>query len=114
MNDKERKDYEAELFGNVIFSYTDEMALADGVLHDVAKLSRHDVNRVTSAVYAFLGGLENDADISKPYRELEDSARAAYNRAKDKDLVEFTYKGNRFWMMDNETGGRTIMFPEDY
>ena len=114
MDDKERKEYEHELFGNVIFSYTDAQALEDGVLFDVTPYTVDRVNRVTSAVYALLDGFEKPDEVPTQYRELEDQALRALSQSKDKELVEFSYKGRTLWMMDNETGQRTIMFPEDY
>lgn len=114
VDEKQRKDFEHELFGPVIFSYTDAQAIEDGVLYDVSHLTQHCVNRVTNAVYGFLGGFEENADVALGYRDLENTARAAFDKMKDKTLVEFDYKGKRFWMMDNETGARTIMFPEEY
>ncbi len=110
----DEKEYEHEPFGNVIFSYTDREAIEDGVLYDVSHLTQHGVNRVTNSVYGWLGALEKPDDLAKEYRDLEGAARKAFDAAKDKELVEFQYKSQRFWMMDNETGGRTIMFPEDY
>ena len=114
MQGKDPQDYIRELFGDVIFSYTDQQALEDGVLYDVAPLSRHGVNRVTNSVYAFLGGFDRPDDLAAQYRDLEEVAKSAFERSADKELVEFRYKDQRFWMMDNETGARTIMFPEDY
>ena len=110
----DEKEYEHELFGNVIFSYTDAEALQDGVLFGVEEYSRHKVNRVTANVYTWLGGFINEEGFPQQYRELEDVAIEALHESKDKDLVEFQYKGKRFWFMDNEVGGKTIMFPEDY
>ena len=45
---------------------------------------------------------------------MEYEAVRAFDKSKEKELVEFTYRGKRFWMMDSETGARMIMFPEDY
>lgn len=114
MDEKERKGYERELFGPVIFSYTDAQALEDGVLFDVTPYTLHRVNMVTSAVYEWLGGSDDQDQFAAKYRELEDQAVRALDKSKDKELVEFTYRGKTLWMMDNETGARTIMFPEDY
>lgn len=114
MNDKERKEYDDELFGPIIFSYTDKQAIEDGVLVDVSRFAKGGVNRITASVYEFLGGDREAKDFAPKYRELEDVARAALVKSKDNELTEFSYKGQRFWFMDNETGGKTIMFPEDY
>ncbi len=56
MNDNNRKGYEDDLFGPVIFSYTDKQAVEDGVLVDVSRLTKGGVNRITASVYAFLEG----------------------------------------------------------
>ena len=114
MTEKEPGDYMRDLFGDVIFSYTDQQALEDGVLYNVSSLSMHGINRVTNSVYAFLGGFDQSDDLAAQYRDLEDAAKSAFERSADKELVEFRYRDQRFWMMDNETGARTIMFPEDY
>jgi len=84
------------------------------VLHEVSSLSMHGVNRVTNSVYAFLGGFNQPDDLAAQYRDLEGAARSAFDKSRDKEFVEFCYRGRRLWMMDNETGARTIMFPEDY
>jgi hypothetical protein len=42
------------------------------------------------------------------------TARSILNRSKDKEFVEFVYRGKLFFMVDNETGYRTLVFPEDY
>lgn len=114
VTDMDEKEYEHELFGPVIFSYTDAQAVEDGVLFDVTPYTLNRVNRVTNAVYEWLGGSDDQEQFAAKYRELEDQAIRAFDKSKDKELVEFSYKGRRVWMMDNETGGRTIMFPEDY
>jgi hypothetical protein len=72
------------------------------------------VNRITASVYGWLGGDDKAEDFAPKYRELEDAARQALAKSHDNELTEFNYKGQRFWFMDNETGGKTIMFPEDY
>ena len=114
MSDDKNKEFNDELFGPVIFSYTDREALDDGVLVDVSRLTKGGVNRITASVYGFLGGDNKADDFAPKYRELEDAARDALAKSKDKDLAEFNYKCQRFWFMDNEVGGKTIMFPEDY
>lgn len=114
MGDDNSKEFEDELFGPVIFSYTDAEALKDGVLFDVTPYTRDKVNRVTASVYVLLEGFEYKEEFPNKYRDLEDTALSALNRSEDKELVEFQYKGNKLWLMDNETGGKTIMFPEDY
>ncbi len=114
MEEKERREYEHELFGNVIFSYTDAQAVEDGVLFDVTPYTVDKVNRVTASVYALLDGFDKPGEVPKLYREMEDHALRALSQSKDKELVEFTYRDKTLWLMDNETGGRTIMFPEDY
>lgn len=108
------RDFEKELFGPVIFSYTDSQAVEDDVLVDVSRLTKDRVNRITASVYGFLGGDDKADDFAAKYRDLEDAAQKALARSKDNELTEFHYKGQRFWFMDNEVGGKTIMFPEDY
>ena len=110
----DKRDFEDELFGPVIFSYTDQQALEDGVLVDVSRLSKYGVNRITRALYGWLGGFERPDDFATEYRGLEDAARSALDRSKDKEFLEFTYKDARFFLAENETGYKTLMFPEDY
>ncbi len=110
----DKRDLENELFGPVIFSYTDREALDDGVLVNVSGLTKAGVNRITASVYGFLGGDDKADDFAAKYRDLEDTARKASEKSKDNEFTEFNYKGQRFWFMDNEIGGKTIMFPEDY
>jgi len=108
------RDYEDELFGPVIFSYTDQQALEDGVLVDVSHLSHHGVNRITRSLYGWLGGFDRSDEFKSEYRDLEDMAKTALGKSTDKEFLEFSYKGKRFFFCDNETGYKTIMFPEDY
>jgi hypothetical protein len=110
----DKGDFEDELFGPVIFSYTDRQALDDGVLVDVSRLSKHGINRITRALYGWLGGFEKPGDFATEYRGLEDAAKVALDRSEDKEFLEFTYKDAKFFLAQNETGYRTLMFPEDY
>jgi hypothetical protein len=102
-----------DLFGPPISIYLDSDAFEDG-LFDVKKYSGHGVNRVTANVYAWLGGFMNGDRFANQYRELEEAALEAYYGSRDKELVSFDHKGQRFWLIENAFGVKTIMFPDDF
>lgn len=112
----DRPDSVEDFFGPPISVYTDEQAVEDGVLVDISNLRASfrgmAINRMTRHAY----------DEMQPFL-LGDTAEE-----KRKDLastlrtkIEFAYyKGDiwhlppRFWLIENEVGGWTMMFPEDY
>ena len=104
------RDTMRELFGEPIDVYTDEQALADGMLADVGSLDLHfrgkPVNRIT-------GGLLADF---RPFLNAT-TTLASTLRAK---LRYAYYKGDVWqvppglWLVENEIGGWTLMRPEDY
>ena len=90
--------------------YTDEQALADGVLVDLSSLGLHfrgrPVNRITGGLLAaFRPFLDAGLDRASALRT---KLRYAY------------YKGDIWqvppglWLIENEVGGWTLMRPEDY
>ncbi len=92
---------------NVIFSYTDTQALADGVL---VSLDWTPVNRITRAVFdhfaplmEFRGrGLRGAIITMLALKPDEDGWRCG------------SYEGKELWLVPNEVDGLTLMFPEDY
>lgn len=96
----------------VISEYTDAQAQEDGVLVALPHKGIH--NRVTAAVWAdyvyesnFLIPL---TDIT-PLVALWDKVAAVPVKA-DWHIAEVD--GKTFWMVPNELGGLTLMYPEDY
>jgi hypothetical protein len=119
---------------NVVFRYTDQQAVDDGVLVAVAPK-----DRVSRAAWEYLASNSPDQD-----REVRDKHATAFvlgliaNRGKDARRVYeqntdggiyqvwihidgagiYAFanqgQGKRMWLMPNEQGGLTLMFPEDY
>lgn len=96
----------------IISTYTDEDAVRDGVLH-VFEMRGSMKDRVTAAVWgAFtrtLMGVMTDVtglcrawDFMAAQPPDADGWRAA------------EYQGRKLWLIPNEVGGLTLMFPEDY
>ena len=102
--------------------YTDEQAIADGVLIPllmVPGLGR--VNRITRAVFAHFVG-EKAAfeplpviEMPKVLEPLMAAIRAMLKILPDEGGWRTgTYKDKKLWLVPNEVGGLTLMFPEDY
>ena len=99
-----------ELFGEVISSYTDRQAVEDGVLVDFPGPGR--INRVTRAVFDHFTeemgvGMTNVGPLTQAMEhmltvEIDNGWRTGDFRGKD------------LWLIPNEVGGFTLMFPEDY
>jgi hypothetical protein len=101
---------------NVIFAYTDEMAVADGVLVPFSGSGR--VNRITQAVYLEFTDLIGQTPLTGKITDVT-RLRAAIDAAlavvPDRDgWRTLTFSGKRLWLVPNEVGGFTLMFPEDY
>jgi hypothetical protein len=102
----------------VISTYTDDQAVDDGVLVPLYGLG--PVNRVTRAVFAHFVGEE--AFEPKPVIEMPRAMepliaaiRAMLKIPSDGDGWRTgEYGGKRLWLVPNEVGGLTLMFPEDY
>ena len=114
---------------NVVSTYSDEQAVEDGVLvsveglvrvHGLYRPSGRRINRVTRAVFAYFTG--KLADESAPVVELIlrlqpliEAIRAMIAISPDEDgWVTGQYQGKKLWLVPNEVGGLTLMFPEDY
>jgi len=106
----------------VIVEYTDQQAIEDGVLVPllmVPGIGR--VNRVTRAVLVHFVG-EKAAFGSMPFIELVTALKplvsaicAMLEIPPDQDGWRTgTYQGKKLWLVPNEVGGLTLMFPEDY
>jgi hypothetical protein len=92
------------------FKYDDEHAQRDGVL---LPTKFDPYGRVTRAVYqsclAEAAGAESKADllVAEIWRE--------FNRGTIHDDIRVLKRsGKVFWLVPNELGGSTLMFPEEY
>lgn len=122
---------------DVIFSYTAEQAIEDGVLVEPFP-KQFPKLLLTAAVYADImetpttqeleerGGHNQKVDDRTPAQRIiplfQDAVlamRAAIAKDKDEYLVtsnvlDGNITGKKLWIALNEFGGITIMFPEDY
>ena len=109
-NDQRPQSLSDKLFGEVISTYTDREAVEDGVL--VALVGPGGINRVTRTVFDHfveeLGiGVTNITPLIQAMEhmltvEVDGGWRTA------------NYRGKALWLLPNEVGGFTLMFPEDY
>ena len=102
-----------EFFGGPISTYTDQQALEDGIL--VAIPGDGGVNRVTRAAFDYFVIPEDDpaqevSNITPPM----DAIRAMLQIAPDDGWRVGEYRGRDLWLIPNEVGGLTLLFPEDY
>ena len=104
---------------NVISVYTDDQAIKDGLLIPLLLIPGIGrVNRVTRAVFAhFVGeaGFEPMPVIDMPKLEpLLAAIRAMLQIPPDRGWRTGDYQGKQLWLIPNEVGGLTLLFPEDY
>lgn len=101
---------------DVIIAYTDRQALDDGVL--VAVPGEGGVNRVTRAVFDHFVQPMGSSPVTGPVANigsLMDAIRVMLKIAADDDGWRTgDYRGKRLWLVPNEIGGLTLMFPDDY
>ena len=119
---------------DVVYTYTDEDALRDGVLVNVRGAAPFPINRATRAVWdhftrpigkmpSFLGGspVINVTHFSRLADEVGRKIKAGQLQ---EGWVIMDFEGLKIWAIPNETvyrpvapwdkPGWTIMFPEDY
>ena len=100
----------------VIVEYSDKQALEDGVLVSVPGEGR--VNRVTRAVFDHFTkpmGSSTATGQVIDITPLQDAIRAMLKIEPDEDAWRTgTYEGKELWLLPNEVGGFTLLFPEDY
>jgi len=100
----------------VIDVYSDKQALEDGVLVSVPGEGR--VNRVTRAVFDNFTeplGSSPATDQVNDITRLQDAIRAMLKVEPDQDAWRTgTYEGKGLWLIPNEVGGLTLLFPDDY
>ncbi len=103
---------------DVISTYSDEQAVDDGTLIPLYGLG--PVNRVTRAVFAhFVGEAAFEPtpviEMPKAMEPLIAAIREMLKITPDHDGWRTGDYGNkRLWVVPNECGGLTLMFPEDY
>jgi hypothetical protein len=99
-----------------IVEYSDKQALEDGVLVSVPGEGR--VNRVTRAVFDHFTEPVGSAPATGQVRDitrLQDAIRALLKVEPDQDAWRTgTYEGKELWLLPNEVGGLTLLFPDDY
>ena len=103
-----------ELFGH-IYVYTDAQALDDGVL--VAVPGDGGVNCVTRAVFDHFTESLGTSPITGTVTNigpLMDAISAMLVIEPDDGLRVGEYQGRDLWLIPNELGGLTLLFPEDY
>jgi hypothetical protein len=97
----------------VISLYTDAQAREDGFL--VAVSGPDGVNRVTRPVFdyfvKFIGDPRHQVMDITPLMAAIDFMLTI---APDDGWRTGEYQGKRLWLIPNEVGGVTVMFPEDY
>src|SRR5713226_5380161 len=99
----------------VIDVYTDADALGDGSL--VAVPGPGGINRVTRAVFDHFTESMGTSPITGPVTNigpLMDAIRAMLAIEPDDGWRTGDYQGKRLWLIPNEVGGLTLMFPGDY
>jgi hypothetical protein len=100
----------------VISEYTDEEAIEDGFL--VVVPGPGGVNRATTAVFNFFTESLGTTPVTGTVTNigpLMDAIRAMLNVAPDQDGWRTgDWQGKRLWLVPNEVGGLTLMFPDDY
>ena len=130
MNNKRINDPENPWNGfEVISTYTDQQAIDDGVLVAIGK-----ENRVTRAVWNMLIlRAEHTLDASlapDAFKQRCDAyalhlsdglvqahgkeARRVYEQNIGGGIFSLIQFGHKLWIIPNEQGGLTLMFPEDY
>jgi hypothetical protein len=98
----------------VISEYGDQQAVEDGVLVDVGHLTGHRGDRATRTVW--------EALTREPFPGLRDvtaftsvwSAASETEPARKGDIAKLVRGGQTYWLLENENGGKTLMYPEDY
>src|SRR5205814_3658876 len=102
-----------DLFGEPISTYSDKEAIEDGIL--VAIPGDGGVNRVTRAVFdEFVTPIGDPRHKVLNLTPLMDAIRAMLTIEPDDGWRIGTYQETELWLIPNEVGGLTLMFPDDY
>jgi hypothetical protein len=104
-----------EFYGEPISIYTDQQAVEDGVLVDISKLNVRFrgllINRMTQHLWSDLEPFfETDGRMN--HDALADALRTKCSVAAFSGGI-WTLPLN-LWLIENEIGEWTLMFPEDY
>lgn len=101
---------------NLIYAYTDADAINDGVL--VPWAGPEKVNRITRAVFDHFTKAMGSSPLTGPVTDVGRLAGAIEAMVKigpDEDGWRTgAFDGRELWLVPNEVGGLTLMFPEDY
>ncbi len=114
-------------FGNVIHSYSDAQALADGMLVDLPSIGVQvtfrvrRIERMSSALYE---ALRPFVEISEEPQKaltsvLRTKLRYAVDTAGSGEQRDYLYElpgggGEKIWLIRNELGSWTVIFSSDY
>lgn len=106
---------------DIIYEYTDEQAIEDGVIIPVSHLRLEVqsvlVDRISQGLWVKVvtgmttdeeGGLDN-AELIQKFGELIASPAQRQN-----NLIQFDTRYGLVWAVENERGRWTLMLPEDY
>jgi hypothetical protein len=99
-----------------IVEYSDKQAFEDGVLVSVPGEGK--VNRVTRAVFDHftrpMGSSPATGEVTD-ITPLQDAIRALLKIEPDEDAWRTgAFEGKELWLVPNEVGGLTLLFPDDY
>src|SRR5262245_679961 len=101
---------------NVIVESTDEQAVADGVLVPVD--GEGGVNRVTRAVVDHFTQQMGASPVTGPVTDitpLMDAIRAILKLTPDEyGWRRDVHQNRELWLLPNDIGSLTLMFPDDY
>jgi hypothetical protein len=122
---KEAESQSSELFGEVIDSYTDAQALEDGVLVDLympARFQEFPINRMTRHLFDDLAPfVEAEAtlfngDLSRALTSILRTKCAFAQGDPDNtgEIGDIYRIPPNLWLVRNEVGGWTAMYPVDY
>ena len=104
---------EREGFFKIVYAYTDQDAVEDGVLVPIA--GDGGVNRVTRAVFdEFVTPIGDPRLKVLNVTPLMDAIRAMLKIEPDDGWRVGVHEGKTLWLIPNEVGGLTLMFPDDY
>ena len=116
-----------DLFGEVISTYTDEDALDDGILVDLSQFTNvrfagTPINRMTSRLFEALKPFldldpESDAKqfgLALSSMLLTKCALASGDPGNTGEIGDICSIPPNLWLVRNEVGGWTVMYPEDY
>lgn len=100
----------------VVITYTDRQAVEDGVL--VPFPGEGGVNRITRAVFDHFTRHMGSSPITGPVVDitaLSEVIREMLALSPDEDGWRTgAHRGKKLWLVPNEVGGLTLMFPDDY